>query len=112
MKRMLLISGLMLCATLFLQNNIYAQSQTKCPPKAKKWKSKERRELVKFPSLLKSEKEQAKAERKLGYTPREKERKAQAKSDKKENYYVKKRGNRNKQQKLKQEVASTKCPPK
>ena len=112
MKRMLRISGLILCWILFLQSSTYAQSRTKCPPKAKKWKSKERRELVKFPSLLKSEKEQAKAERRLGYTPREKEKKAKNRADKKENYYVKKRGNRNKQQKLKPEVASTKCPPK
>lgn len=110
MKRILVIFGLM-CWILLLQTDTYAQrNQTKCPPKQKGWKSKERNELVKFPELIKNDKQREKAERKLGYATHQKAEKKPSDADR-TNYYTKERTIKVKKQKLSNNtVASTKCP--
>lgn len=110
MKRILVIFGLM-CWILLLQTDTYAQrNQTKCPPKQKGWKSKERKELVKFPELLKKDRQQERAERKMVYATRQKEDKKTAQIER-SNYYTKERFTRAKTQKPSNKtVASTKCP--
>lgn len=109
MKWKLTCFGLILWAILFAQIEAGAQSQTKCPPRAKKYKA--RKELVKFPSLMEKERDRVRAERKMGFTPglREKRRKVKE-VDKRENYYVKTRQPKVKIMKTASKSPSTDCP--
>lgn len=111
MVRILLIFGLIVCGMFFLQTEASAQrSKTKCPPRAKSWKGKQRVDLVKFPALIKNDRLREKAERKMGYarTPKEKNVKE---IDKRENYYVNSREPKVKVQKMTgKQASSTDCP--
>lgn len=109
MKWTLMCFGLILWATLFLQTEAFAQSQTKCPPRAKKYKA--RKELVKFPSLIEREKDRTRAEKKMGFarTPRERETRAKE-VDKRENFYVKTKQPKVKIIKVASKSPSTDCP--
>lgn len=109
MKEKFMLFGLILWAIIFLQTDLYAQSQTQCPPRTKKYKA--RRELVKFPSLMEKEKDRTRAERKMGFTPSVKERGKKVKEvDKRENYYVKTKQPKVKMIKTASKSPSTDCP--
>lgn len=109
--RILLIFGLIVCGIFFLQTDASAQrSKTKCPPRAKGWKGKQRTELVKFPALIKNDRQREKAERRMGFTHMPKEKKVKE-IDKRENYYVNSREPKVKVQKMAgKQGSSTDCP--
>jgi len=102
---------LIVCVMFFLQTEASAQrSKTKCPPRAKGWKAKPRADLVKFPTLIKNERQREKAERKMGFTPTPKEKKVKE-VDKRENFYVNSREPKVKVQKTAgKQASSTDCP--
>lgn len=111
MKQKWIGFGLIIALLFLYQPDAIAQrNQTKCPPGKSSKSHKISKSLVKFPELLKTEKEQKKAEWKQERAPKERIVKDEA-AKQRTNFYVKQQPVKSRMRKVTgKEIASTKCP--